>query len=107
MIVRKEGNSFWLPATKPNSDDYLRMSKCRIQGRAECSRLRKATVRKAGVIQCNSLSVFFMMDSVSLDKKSIIIFTCFYLQGNQLCWAPAPFSPDCGANLDLVTGESV
>lgn len=60
MKVRKENNS-WLPAKIPNSDDYLRMSKCLIQGRVECSRLRSAAIRKTEVIQYNSLSLYLLI----------------------------------------------
>lgn len=55
MNVRKESNSFGYQQKTPNSHDYLRMSKCLTQGRVESSRLRSAAIRKAEVIQYNSI----------------------------------------------------
>ena len=77
MNVKKRKQLFWLPTKKSNSDDYLRMSKCLIQGRVESSRLRSAAIRKADVIQYNSLYLL-IMNQVSLEKKSISIYAFFY-----------------------------
>ena len=75
---KKRKQLFWLPAKKPNSDDYLRMSKCLIQGRVECSRLRSAAIRKTEVIQYNSLYIFSHYE-LSIIGEEIHKHLCFLL----------------------------